>query len=546
MPINIDYSNLYSDEQIEMLVDEETKHAYYTTALERSRMMNTWYESEMDEYGAAFGDLFKSKEYIIKKSTIESDAEYRSKIERMRLFPLEQKFLSSQKRIYDENNVNRSYSDDTQDFWAWKEANFDDHGSSITEFFRDKVLFVKEVLGFGAVVTDLMMDSQGNTVLDDDGNVVPYNYIIRPHELLNFEVKQGFLTLLVTRQVYYNINKEEERIFRVFTPDYIYIYKQEPKSSQKTLLNKIDNPFGEVPATILRGDTDSSSSFLIGKPRRYALKGLYLAASELFYDLQQGSELFGHPIPVYPDSIVRQMAGVEDNDKYDATIIKESVGACIVYPDDVQPPNNLFYQADMQGLQHLRDVIFKDLMSLIFNLAQVRDKSVVKSNVSGQAKFLDNVEEQGLLAQTAMDMEVLENEVMYRMASVRGENPMDFKVTYSKHYDLSSANEIWNDLTEGLQYKGMNLSTMKYLMGEYLRKRSAPQDVIDEVISELEEFGMPKQPSDLQSLSGILPQEELVKHASNGRIDTAEVQDSINEDTIDTDEETGIDSDMQE
>lgn len=523
MKLDLNTKNLYTQEQLDQLVQDETKHAYYFVALERAKEMNTWFEAEMDNYATVYGDLFKGKEYIIKQSTIESTAEYNTKLERMRLFPLEGKFLSSQKRIYDENNVNRAYPDQTEDFWMWKETHFDDMGSSVTEFFRDRVLYVKEVLGFGAIVTDLMTDGEGDTIYKD-GKPIPYNYILRPHEILNFDTHQGFLTLLVTRQVYFDVTGDEYRMYRVFTPDRILVYKQKADDQTKTLVKDIENPFGEVPATILRGETDSSSSFHIGKPRRFSLRGLYLAASELFYDLQQGSELFGHPIPVYPDSIAKAMAGVEDDDKYDASTIKEKVGACIVYPDDMPPPNKLFYQADMQGLQHLRDVVFKDLMSLIFNLAQVRDKSVVKSNVSGQAKFLDNVEEQGLLAQTAMDMEVLENEVMCRMAKVREEDESAFRVTYSKHYDLSSAGEIYDDIIEGFQYGSISLEVFKYLTGEYLRKRSAPQDVISKAMNEIESIGMPTSASDLESLSRVFVGADMTLHAQKFGIDSTTVE----------------------
>jgi len=188
----------------------------------------------------------------------------------------------------------------------------------------------------------------------------------------------------------------------------------------------------------------------------------------------------------------------------------------IVIPDDMQVPSTMLYQADMQGLQYLRDVIFNDLMGLIFLLAQVRDKSVVKSNVSGNAKKLDNIEEQGLLATTASDMEKVENEVLKRMARVRGEDYAEFTVTYSKHYDLSSAQEIWSDISEGMQYHGLTPAALKYLMHEYLRKRSAPQDWIDKIMTELDEHGMPQTASELKDLVDILPPEELERRANIG------------------------------
>jgi len=243
---------------------------------------------------------------------------------------------------------------------------------------------------------------------------------------------------------------------------------------------------------------------------------MYLAVSELFYDLKKGSELFGHPIPVLTDSIVRSLAGVADDDKYDSRTIKEGVGMAIIIPDDQQIPSNMLYQADMQGLQHLRDVIFSDLMSMIFLLAQVRDKSVVKSNVSGSAKRFDNVEEQGLLAATAMDMEMIETQVIRRMAKVRDESYEDYMISYSKHYDLSSADEIFKDITEGMQYHALSLPLLKKLTAEYMRKRSMPQEDIDDVMEYFEEYGMPKTTSDLRNLVDILPPEELQRQAQVG------------------------------
>ena len=504
----IDLRGKYSvdEDMVQSVLDQETPHAYYDITVNRSKVMNSWYQSEYDEFLVPDRNIFSDKSYIIKQSSIESNDEYQEKLERMRLFPLEAKFLSAQQRIYDENNVNRTYSDDTAPFWLYKEMHYDDSGAGITEFYRDKALFVKEVLGFGAVITDLMMDDNGNAITDRNGNIVPYTYVIRPHELYNFDYKYGQLILLITKQRYWTVDKKQMTKWCVYTPDRIRVYKQEGVMGvgTKELIKDIPNPFGRVPATILRGATDANTSFVVGKPRRYSLKGLYLAASELFYDLQKGSELFAHPIPVYSEDIVKALSGLDQDGKYNSTDIKESVGLCIIYPNDVEVPNTLFHQASMQGLQHLRDVVFKDLMSLIFLLASVRDKSVVKSNVSGDAKRFDNVEEQGLLAQTAMDMEEVENDQLKLQAEVRGEDPDDFFVNYSKHYDLSSADEIWNDLTEGAQYGILNHGLYKYQVHEYLRKRSAPTDIKEQVMNEINELGMPTQASELSALRGII------------------------------------------
>ena len=503
------------EEAIQRVLDQEIAHAYYDITVNRSKVMNSWYQSEYDEFLVPDRNIFSDKSYIIKQSSIESNDEYQEKLERMRLFPLESKFLSAQQRIYDENNVNRTYCDDNISFWLSKEMHYDDAGANITEFYRDKVLFVKEVLGFGAVITDIMMDDNGQTILDGNGMVIPYSYVIRPHELYNFDYKQGQLVLLITKQRYWTVDRKQHTKWRVFTPDRIQVYHQEGVAGvgAKELITDMENPFGRVPATLLRGAVDANTSFVVGKPRRYSLKGLYLAASELFYDLQKGSELFAHPIPVYSESIAKALSGIQQDDKYNANDIKEAVGMCIVYPDDMEVPSTLFHQASMEGLQHLREVIFRDLMSLIFLLASVRDKSVVKSNVSGSAKRFDNVEEQGLLAQTAMDMEDIENDQLKLQAMIRGEDPSEFFVNYSKHYDLSSADEIWNDLVEGAQYGVTNHGLYKYQVHEYLRKRSAPSEIKDQIMEEIEQLGMPQKPADLSALQNIVDRTRLAMKA---------------------------------
>lgn len=530
-------------EVVKRILDDEISHAYYDITVNRSKVMNSWYQSEYDEFLVPDRNIFSDKSYIIKQSSIESNDEYQEKLERMRLFPLESKFLSAQQRIYDENNVNRTYCDDYTSFWLHKELHYDDAGSGITEFYRDKVLFVKEVLGFGAVITDIMMDDNGQTILDSNGMVIPYSYVIRPHELYNFDFKQGQLVLLVTKQRYWTADKKQMTKWRVFTPDRIQVYKQEGTMGigAKELVTDMPNPFGRVPATLLRGATDANTSFVVGKPRRYSLKGLYLAASELFYDLQKGSELFAHPIPVYSESIAKALSGIEADDKYNANDIKEAVGMCIVYPDDMEVPSTLFHQASMEGLQHLREVIFRDLMSLIFLLASVRDKSVVKSNVSGSAKRFDNVEEQGLLAQTAMDMEEIENDQLKMQAEIRGEDPDDFFVNYSKHYDLSSADEIWNDLVEGAQYGVTNHGLYKYQVHEYLRKRSAPSEIKEQIMEEIERLGMPQKSSELVALQNIVDRTRLAMKAQPELL-SSDAMESLGRSLDDIDEEMSIDS----
>ena len=109
----IDLRGRFSVDQevVKRVLDQELAHPYYDITVNRSKVMNSWYQSEYDEFLVPDRNIFSDKSYIIKQSSIESNDEYQEKLERMRLFPLESKFLSAQQRIYDENNVNRTYCD---------------------------------------------------------------------------------------------------------------------------------------------------------------------------------------------------------------------------------------------------------------------------------------------------------------------------------------------------------------------------------------------------------------------------------------------------
>lgn len=492
---------------IEQIVTDKIPHKYYNLTKERARVMNSWFKAEDDTANAILsGDGSKSD--IIKRSQIESDDEYEEKLRRMRLFPLEKKFFESQQRIYDENNVQRQYPDGTKKFWRAKEAHYDDAGDEIDTFYKDKALFVKEELGWGAAISDLMTDDEGNTIKDADNNVIPYSYVIRPQELFNYQIKQGVLTLLVTRQKKIDLLGKEYTEWRAFTPD--QIWKWEERDGQTALQAgfPIANPFGEVPATLLKGTLDQDSSFRIGKPRRYSLRGLYMAASELFYDLQKGSLLFGHPIPVYYESIIKGMAGVSDTGKetseFDPSVVKEKVGYAVVIPDDIDPPRNFFYQADTAGLDHLRKVIFGDLMTVIFFLASIREKNQEVANVSGRAKQFDNLDEQSMLAQTAIDMEAIERDQFRLGAKAREENFDDFTINYSKHHDLSTADEIFTNMTDAAQYGVKNLSLWSYWIPEYLRKRSAPSEKQEQAKDEINRIGMPPEQWQMEAIGEVM------------------------------------------
>lgn len=469
------------------LVREGTTHSQYGRVVNRADKMKAWYNAQ--EYESTLSGFTKSE--IIRKSPIESQQDYNDKLENFDLIPFEHKFFQTQQRIYDENNVQRTYPDGSKEFWANKEAHFDDQGDEIDVFYRDKVLFVKEIEGFGAICMDLAMNNENELISDGKGKSVPYPYITQASEVKNYNTWYGHLQYLITA-----VQKGDKEEWRAFTPNYFYVFKDQ--QAEPTI---IPHKFGRTPAILLKGAVDSNAGFKTGMPRRWNLTGLYLAASELFYDLKQGSALFGHPIPAMPMSMIRQIAGAynEDKDEFNSNVIKEKMGYVVLYPDE-NPPSKLFYQADMQGLQHLRQVIFEDLINLIYQIAQVRDKSKIVHNASGRSKQFDSVEEQGLLAQTATDMEAIEKDVQSLMASVRGEEIDDFNTVYSKHHDLSSADEIWGQYMEALQYGGVPTETLSYLNSEFLRKRSAPSAVQEAAKKEIKDNGFPLSSIQLDAL----------------------------------------------
>ena len=49
-----------------------------------------------------------------------------------------------------------------------------------------------------------------------------------------------------------------------------------------------------------------------------------------------------------------------------------------------------------------------------------------------------------------------------------------------------------------------------------MRKRSMPQEDIEEVMQHFDEYGLPKTATDLRNLVDILPQEELQRQAQVG------------------------------
>jgi len=465
-------------EDVISLVREGKTHQYYGQVVGKARIMRNWYSVNRD-----INNLGKSE--IIRRSNIESDSDYAKKLENLDLIPFEYKFIQTQQRIYDENNVQREYNS----FWKDREAHFDDQGDEIDVFFRDKVLFTKEVEGFGAICLDLATIA-GKTV-STEGKPHPYPYVVQAEELMYFKTWYGHLQIVTIAQ-----KKNGKVQWRAFTPNFVYVF--EDQDAQPV---RVPHNFGQAPVHILKGALDPSTGYKVGMPRRWNLTGLYTTASELLYDLKSGSKLFGLPIPAVPFEMLRQISGAYDHEKetFNAEVIKQELGMVVGYSSE-NPPSKLFYQASMEGLQHIRGVIFEDLVNLVYQLAQVRDKSKVVHNASGRSKQFDSVEEQGLLAQTAIDMEAIERNVFKMMAAARGETPEDFNIVYSKHHDLSSADEIWRQFTEGLQYGGVPLETLGYLNSEFLRKKSAPKEVQDAAKQEIETHGFPMSAEQIQAL----------------------------------------------
>lgn len=467
------------------LVRDETTHPYYSLSVDRANTMRAWY--------CAREERTSLKKSIIKRSSIESEADYTYRLDNFDLLPFEVKFFHTQQRIYDENNVQRTYPDNYAEYWQAKELHFDDQGTEIDSFYRDRVLYTKEVEGFGAICNDIA--TKDGKPLSVDSIPVPYSYVVSASELINYSLWYGMLQWAVIRQV-----KGEDTEYRVFTPKNIYFF-----SDREANPVRVPHKFGQTPVILLKGAPDPDSRFRIGMPRRFNLTGLYLTASELNYDLKQGSKFFGHPIPAYPEGMIKQIAGAYDNkDKaFDSQKIKDEVGMVLLYPDG-EPPTRLFYQADMSGMEHLRKVVFEDLKNLIYELAQVRDKSKVVHNASGRSKQFDSVEEQGLLAQTAMDMEAIERENQAMMARATGQDEREFNTVYSKHHDLSSADETWQHLSEGAQYKVLNLPLFEYLTTEYLRKKSAPGAAQKALKEHIEEYGMPMSAQEAAALKDLI------------------------------------------
>ena len=229
---------------IQLVRDGET-HPFYGTVTQRARIMRSWYDSRAFDVTL---DSFDKSE-IVRKSPIESKSDYQERLKNFDLLPLEHKFIQTQQRIYDENNVQRTYPKESKEIWTKKEAHFDDCGDDIVTFFRDKVLFTKEVEGFGAICIDLAV-KDGKT-LSHKGSAIPYPYIIQANELKYYKTWYGHLQILITA-----VKKGDSEEWRAFTPNNIYVFE-----NQSAEPKVIPHKFKRTPAYLLKGAVDPKSDF---------------------------------------------------------------------------------------------------------------------------------------------------------------------------------------------------------------------------------------------------------------------------------------------
>lgn len=465
-----------SREEIEELIKDGKKHPNYNKVVKRAKIMTAW-------YGANEGYLHDTvlKSEIVRKSSMESQADYDERLRMYPILPFEHKFIQAQQRIYDDNNVSREYA---SDFWTKKEKFFDDQGDDIDTFFKEKVLLTHELQGFGGIALDYaMIEGEPVTI---DGKPVPYPYVVQASELWWFQHWYGMLNLVITCQ-----KKEEKKEYRAFTPNFIYLFDEEGN-----YVTRANHNFKETPFIILKGTPDPESGYKVGLPRRWNISQVYMDVCDLFFDLKQGSLLFAHPVPIMHVDAVKEIAGVLDDDnKLIANLVKQELGSIITWTGE-EAPKELFLQADMTGLDHLTQVIFDKLIPFVLTLASVRDKKAVH-NVSGRSKQFDSVEEQGMLSHTASDMEEIEKNVFRIMYQARDEGG-EATIVYNKHHDLRTADEIHTQFTELLQYgktrDGQILiprAVLEYLLTEFMKKSSASQEAQEELQKELEGFYTP-------------------------------------------------------
>lgn len=509
-----------SENEIRALVENSSNtHYWHYETQERANIMSLFYKG-MEVTESDKTQLMK----LLPKSASESKSDYSHRIDRTPVIPFEKKFVRAKERIFQGHGVTRDMPKSDMDrFWKERFDHFDDSGDDIDKFFRKKVFYFKEILGFGGIVVDLLMKEDYNeetgektyeTFTDENGEAVPYPYLVRPEEIFNFGFYQGYLQFVIVRQNVKHEPHEYDYRYVALTPERIMVFNQElgsdetrkkndGKAKRTELVLNEEHGFEKVPFVFIKGEEDMDSGYKIGRPERYSLIPMYRTALEIFYDLQEVSLLYGHPIPVMSENTVKELIGaVDDDGKYKPEIISAKLGAVVQIPENEEFPNQLFYQPDTQGLKHLKDYLF-DIIESVHQFASIRDKSQIVANTSGVSKSLDTVEERGVLASSSREMESIERETLSIMASVRDDIDFDDEhITYQKEFDLSTASEHFDTMIEGMAQGALTYEMYKYHAIEGLRKSGAPTDKIAEVEKDLDEFGKPLKfnVSDLLSL----------------------------------------------
>lgn len=489
-----------SESFIESLVDGGNKyHKWYNDTVDRASIMSMFYNGA-DVEGVDTNVL----RTILPQSVIESDDDYEKRLERTPILPFEKKFVRAKERIFQGHGVSRDFPEDNE-FWAYIQKHFDDQGAPIDKFFRKKVFHYKEVLGFAGIVVDLLTkvgttedgETEFTTLTDANGDPVPYPYLVKPEEIYNFEFSQGYLKYVVLRQDVSSNSAYDSAKYKytALTPRNVYVYKQyvddKGQIDHTERIIKSEHPFGEVPFVVIKGDEDLDSGYRIGRPERYSLIPMYRTAIEIYYDLQEVSLLYGHPIPVMSEETVKQLIGsIDDDGKYNPENISASLGAVVQIPDGEDFPKDLFYQPDTSGLQHLYKYLFQ-IIDSVHKFASIRDKSHQVANNSGVSKAMDTVEERGILASASRDMETTERKVLSLMASVREDKFDPEWIKYQKEFDLSTADEHINAMIEGSSNNALTFELYRYHALESLRKSGAPQEDIKRIKEDLDEFGKP-------------------------------------------------------
>lgn len=485
-------------------------HPFHNDTRSRAEIMEMFYNAV--DVSEPNPDVLKR---VVKQSAIESDDDYTKRIERMPIIPFEKMFVRAKERIFQGHGVRRDFSGDNEAVWKELMKNFDDQSESIDNFFRKKVFHYKEVLGFAGIVVDLVTkleeDGEGDyvrtTYQDEKGEPVPYTYLVRPSEIYDYDMVQGHYRYLIIRQ---EADNELDWYYTIYTPRKVYKYGQKidtidgERSTTEIKEFESEHPFGRVPFVALKGEQDMDSGFQVGRPQRYSLLPLYKMAIEIAYDLQEVSLLYGHPIPVMAEEQVKQLLGAVGNDgKYNPEAISAQLGAVVQVPENQEFPDQLFFQPDTSGLQHLKDYLF-DLIETVHKFASIRDKTQVVSNVSGIAKALDTVEERGVLASASREMESYEHQTLSIMASARSDINFESDwVQYQKEFDMSTASEHMKTLVEGSAQNALTFEMYKYHAIESLRKSGAPQAKIDDIESKLDEVGRPIRTSVQEILSVV-------------------------------------------